>query len=96
MTYFTYEESMSMPGKYLITPIYNKLPLKYTRGSYAILAARVMNLTYANYCRMCRDLYGAEIVGKNSYYPKLMFTKGEKLDSLIKELNKRMGEIING
>ena len=45
MTYFTYEESMSMPGKYLVTPIYNKLPLKYTRGSYAILAARVMNLT---------------------------------------------------
>ena len=50
----------------------DKLPLKYTRGSYAILAARVMNLTYANYCRMCRDLYGAEIIGKNSYYPKVL------------------------
>lgn len=96
MIYFISDESGSMPGKYLIRPNFSKLPLYYTTGSYAILPARTMGLTYANYCRMCRDLYNAEIIGKKSYYPTVFFSSKKEADELIKVLDKRMEKIING
>ena len=89
MNYFKLEESPYNPGHYLIKPNFEKLPLHSTEGSYNVLAARVMNLSYAQYLRMCRDLYGAEIIGKGSNYPVPYFTPNSKLEGLIKELNTR-------
>ena len=88
--YFTYEETPYHPGKYMVRPVHCNLPLTYTEGSYNLLAARLMNLGYADYLRMCRDLYGAEIIGKNCMYP-IAYFKGETdgLKELIKILNKR-------
>lgn len=96
MIYFTSDESGSMQGKYLIRPNFSKLPLYYTTGSYAILPARIMGLTYANYCRMCRDMYGAEIIGKNCFYLKVFFSNKADANKLINILNERMEKILNG
>ena len=53
-----------------------------------------MGLSYANYLRMCRDLFDADIIGKDSKYPVAYFTNREKLRELIKILNKKM-EVID-
>lgn len=92
--YFKYEESPSQKGKYMIFPVHENLPLKGTKGSYALLAARLMNLNYADYLRMCRDLYGAEIYGKNTYYPIAYFSLNDKLKELVNILNKRAIEAL--
>ena len=89
MVYFLMEESPYQPGKYMITPNFPLLPLKGTRGSYNILAARIMNLTYADFLRLCRDLCGAEIVGKGHGYPVAYFDNYKSAQSLIDELNRR-------
>lgn len=86
---FDYMES-SIPNRYIIT--YNPeagFPINYTSGSFAVLPARLMNLSYPNYLRMCRDELGAEIVGKNSLYPIAYFAKGKNLFQLIRLLNSR-------
>lgn len=87
--YFTLEESPIEIGKYLITPNHSELHLTYTRGSYNIIMARLMNTTYGNYLRMCRDEFGAKIQGKNCLYPVAYFEKNEKTQKLLDFLNKR-------
>ena len=94
-TYFICEETPYHPGKYMVQPVHENLPLTYTEGSYNLLAARLMNLTYANYLRMCRDLYGAEIVGKNCMYPIAYFNgETEQMKELVKMLNKRAESVL--
>ena len=96
MSYFLCEESASTPQKFLIIPSFNKLPLNYTEGSFILLASRVMGLNYADYCRMCRDMYGAEIIGKNCFYLKVFFSNKADANKLINILNERMEKILNG
>lgn len=93
MKYFKAEESMAYSGKYILVPIHDKLPLTYTAGSYNILAARLLNLEYADYLRYCRDAVAAELVGKNSYYVVPYFSDLTKLNQLIKELDNRVDMI---
>lgn len=86
---FDYAESATS-NRYIIT--YNPeagFPITYTRGSFAVLPARLMNLTYPDYLRFCRDVLGAEIVGKNSGYPIAYFSKGKNLFQLVRLLNER-------
>lgn len=90
MTYFIFDESPIQKGKYLLRPNYPLLPLNGTSGSYGILAARIMNLPYADFLRMCRDLYGAEVIGKNHMYPVAYFPNFKDGQPLIDELNKRV------
>ena len=90
MTYFVLDNSPLQENKYILRPNYPLLPLKGTKGSYNILAARLMNLSYANFLRMCRDIYGAEIIGKNSLYPVAYFSEYKLGQSLVNELNKRV------
>lgn len=59
-------------------------------GSFNVFAARVMGLSYASYLRMCRDVYGAILTGKNEKYPIAYFKK-ENAEKLIKILNQRIG-----
>lgn len=88
--YFIADETPYHPGKSMVWPVHSNLPLYGTKGSYGLLAARLLNLSYANYLRMCRDLYGAEIIGKNTMYPIALFDNGsEKLKELVNLLNKR-------
>ena len=94
MSYFYIDESPSYTGKYLIRLNFTKLPAMYTKGSYNILIARMLGLTYAEFLRYCRDVYGAEIVGKGSYYPVPYFSKNSNVNSLIKLLNENVTKVL--
>ena len=86
---FYRDECVSHPGKYIIRANLDKFFLESTTGSFHIIGARLMGLTYADYLRMCRDCFGAEIVGKGSMYPYPIFKASSLLEELIKKLNER-------
>lgn len=92
--YFYAEESAAKSGKYIICLDFNLLPIKTTTGSYNILPARLLGITYANYCRLCRDSFGGEIYGKDSMYPVCYFKRDDNLNALLRLLNKRMELIL--
>ena len=91
---FMREESASYPGKYIIRPIHDNFHLDSTDGSYNVICARLMGLTYAQYLRMCRDCFGAEIIGKGSMYPVAYFKLSQELMDLIEQLNARANLVL--
>lgn len=91
---FEREESASYPGKYLIKPIHNNFHLDSTEGSFNIICARLMGLSYAQYLRMCRDCFGAEIIGKGSKYPVAYFKLSRGLNDLVEQLNARANLVL--
>ena len=91
---FKYEASPYHPGKWVIAVDHEKFFLKGTKGSYNIIQARVMGLSYANYLRLCRDVYGAEILGKGTLYPVAYFSSLQKINDLIDQLNIRANAIL--
>lgn len=92
--YFKLEEMPTQPGKYMITIDYSQAPELYTKGSFNILPARLMGLSYANYLRFCRDLFDAEIIGKRNLYPIAVFQKNEGSLALLQLLNNRMSLVL--
>ena len=90
MAYFKIDECPSAPNRYMIRPNFDTLPLYSTNGSYSVIMARVMGITYANYLRLCRDEYGAELVGKGFLYPVPYFNELNNAKELVKELEKRI------
>lgn len=92
--YFTLEESAMRPGKYTLTINFDKLPDMRTNGSYNLLFARLMNLSYAQYLRFCRDIVGAELVGKKSLYPIACFSKTVTTNVFVRLLNSRMNLVM--
>ena len=91
---FYCDESATQPGKYMIRADLDKFHLYSTEGSFNIIGARLMGLTYANYLRMCRDVYGAEIIGKNTLYPYPVFKLSQDLNELIEQLNARANLVL--
>jgi hypothetical protein len=91
---FYRDESASYPGKFLIKADLDAFYLKYTEGSYNVIQARLMGLTYAQYLRMCRDCFGAEIIGKGSKYPVAYFKLSQELQALIENLNARANLVL--
>ena len=91
--YFFADES-PLTMKKTICINFDLLPSMQTSGSYALLPARVLGISYADYCRMCRDCFGGEIIGKGQKYPKCYFQHDEKLTLLLRLLNKRMEFIL--
>lgn len=91
--YFYLEESSYHPGKYKISMNFDMLPGIRTTGSYNLLSARLLGLSYAEYLRYCRDIYKAEIIGKNNMYPVAYFKDNIATGDLIKMLNDRMSQI---
>ena len=88
--YFDFDECLNR-GKYLLRPNFKLLPLERTTGSFAVLPARLLGLSFADYLRMCRDILGAEIIGKGSKYPVVYFPKNATTRQFIKLLNGRAG-----
>lgn len=86
---FTIEEAPYSPGKYFITPIHANFHLQSTQGSFNVIPARLMGLSYAQYLRFCRDMCQAEIVGKGTMYPIPYFRKTNTLNALVRMLNLR-------
>lgn len=91
--YFYLEES-SIEGKYFVKINFANMPNMSTYGSFNLLAARVMGLTYANYLRFCRDVVGAELMGKNSAYPLAYFRNDIRTRQFVRLLNSRMNLIM--
>ena len=88
--YFFIEESPYKLGKYTIRMDFDKFPNISTSGSYNVLPARLMGISYPDYCRACRDLFGGEIIGKGSMYPVVYFKGKSEAQMLVNVLNKRM------
>lgn len=84
----------SIPGttnKYSIYIDIMKLPFPTgTTGSYAILPARLLGLSYPDYLRFCRDELGALVIGKKMKYPVVYFPMSNELLALQKLLEKRI------
>ena len=93
-TYFKLEESPYNPGKYVIRLEHDNLPLGVVHGSCNVLAARVCGLNWVEYLRMCRDVYGAELIGKNEKYPVAYFSDVTKGKQLVAALNKQVSTIL--
>ena len=91
---FIREESASHPGKWIVRPVLDNFHLDSTSGSFNVICARLFNLDYPQYLRMCRDCFGAEIIGKNSMYPVAYFKRSKELDALIDILNARANLVL--
>lgn len=93
--YVYYEESPYNKGKYIISLHHEQFPFTDgTSGSYNVFLARLAGLSYADFLRMCRDEFGAEIIGKNKLYPVAYFNFGEGLSALTKWLDTRAKYIL--
>ena len=93
--YFVLEESPSRPGKYTIRLNFDKFPSQLsTSGSFNLLPARLLNLSYAQYLRFCRDLVAGEIAGKNTIYPIVYFNKTMTTNAFVRLLNSRMNLVV--
>ena len=93
--YVYYEESLYNKGKYIISLHHEQFPFADgTSGSYNVFLARLAGLSYADFLRMCRDEFGAEIIGKDKLYPVAYFNFGEGLSALTKWLDTRAKYIL--
>ena len=93
--YFYTEESPYQPGYMTITPKEETIHIGPTFGSRAVFMARLFNLSWANFLRLCRDKYGAKLIGKNCLYVVPYFPKnGNGYKLLCKELNSRMNLVM--
>lgn len=93
--YVYYEESPYNKGKYIISLHHEQFPFADgTSGSYNVFLARLAGLSYADFLRMCRDEFGAKIIGKNKLYPVAYFNFGEGLSALTKWLDTRAKYIL--
>ena len=68
------------------------LPFFKPSGSYNVLKARLFGLSYASFLRMARDVYGAQLRGREGYSIEY-FTSKEKAISFCKELNCRLNQV---
>ena len=91
---FEREESISYPGRYVIRPIHDNFHLDHTEGSFNVICARLFGISYPQYLRMCRDCFGAEIIGKGSKYPIAYFKLSKELSDLIENLNARANLVL--
>lgn len=91
--YFDIYESMNFPGRYMICLDVKLLPEAKTVASYQVLMARLMGLSYPDFCRYCRDALGARLSGKGAHYLSISFQKNEQTINFLNELNRRIGVI---
>lgn len=88
--YVYYEETPYNKGKYVLALYHDEFPFHNgTSGSYNVFLARIAGLSYADFLRMCRDEFGATIIGKNALYPVAYFDFGEGLSAITKWLDTR-------
>ena len=91
---FFFEESMAYPNKFFIKPNPSYLPKHMMGGSYAVLEARLMMLSWPDYLRLCRDVYGGELIGKGQLFVVSYFLDKNIARPLLNELNRRINEIL--
>ena len=95
--YFNLEESANYKDKFLIKVNPDNIPdgVGKSGGSLAVLQARLMMMDFPTYLRFCRDIMKAEIIGKQSKYPAIYFTKTPEVRAFVTLLDKRMAAIMH-
>ena len=94
--YFYLDESPFYKNKYMICLNHDLFLFPNgTTGSFNVFIARVLNLSYADFLRYCRDKLGAELIGKNKRYVVPYFENNPAVTALIKLLNTRMEYIMH-
>ena len=91
MKYFNLEESPYMPTYSVIEVNHEAFKSAFPNGidgSYILLPARLLNLSYADYLRYCRDKLEAFVVGKGHKYPVAYFRATPEVQQFLKLLNK--------
>ena len=91
---FKTEFSSFHVGYIQVVPIHENFYLNSTEGSFNVIGARLLNLSYAQYLRMCRDMLGATIFGKDSLYPIPLFKDIKMAHALSSLLNARANIIL--
>ena len=91
---FKLEEVPSYPNRYIIVPIHDNFHLNRTEGSFGIAAARVVNLSYAQYLRFCRDVLCGELCGKDKKYPVVYLPKSAAVLQFVRLLNNQANTIL--
>ena len=86
--YFCFRET-SNKG-WTICPEYDTLGVKCVNGSYSVLAARFMGVSWPDWLRFCRN-NGAQLYGKNSFYTIPIWEKPNS--EFLTMLNKRVNDI---
>lgn len=94
--FFYLDESPIYQNKYIIRLNHEKFLFPNgTNGSYSVIIARILNLSFTDYLRYARDRLGAELVGKNKRYVIPYFDKNQVTNAFIKLLNERMSFIMH-
>ena len=94
--FFYLDESSVFKGKLHIRLNHsNFLFPNGTEGSYAVIVARVLNLSYPDYLRYCRDRLGAKLIGKHTMYVVPYFDDTPEVQLFIKLLNRRLEYVMN-
>ena len=95
MKVFTLEESAYQPGRYILCFRPTEFQSTYTEGSFAVMASRLLGISFPDYCRLCRDAFDAEIIGKGSMYPAIYFKNTKQVTNLVNLLNTRAQLILH-
>lgn len=92
ITYFYFDECPNDPGKYCIRMDFSKLENEVPRtdGSFNVLGARLMNMSWPDYLRFCRDVLGAEIIGQGHLYPIIKVSRNLNTYEFVRMLNLQM------
>ena len=63
-------------------------------GSYNVVCARALGVTYAEFLRWARDNYNGTIVGKGHKYPYITFSDKSDCNKCCMFLNRRLSGLI--
>lgn len=93
-TYFIAENvSFSDKEKFIIIPKdYDFFRMNISKGgSYAVLPARILGISYPTYLKYLREKYPNSVTleGKNNYYIREYWCEGKDLQDFLSFLNQR-------
>lgn len=91
---FELDTTPTLENHWIIRMNHEQFKLGPTVGSYNLIMARLFNMSYPNFLRLCRDEFGATIIGKNTYYPVAYFSNKIIANRLCDLLNARANYIL--
>ena len=91
---FSLDSSPVNEGTYVIRINHNDFFIKGTTGSCNVIMARLFNVSFPDFLRLCRDEFGAELVGKNTLYPVPYFKQKALAQLLCDNLNARANTVL--